>query len=136
MSRKRSNINKNFMVFNAVLCIAVLFVCGIFLYLSFALKRDADKVMTYEGRYHIEIAPDFVGEAYSIYINDSLLLDGVMPDSLITLDVSRFAEEHVLMVVDRQTDSANPFNLSKEGGKVTVKKSDRRVTVEEVPGKF
>ena len=48
MSRKRSNPHKNFMVFNAVLFFAVLAITAIFLYLSFTLKRDAEKKKTYE----------------------------------------------------------------------------------------
>ena len=43
MSRKRPNPHKNFMVFNAVLFIAVLFITGLVLYLSYTFKRDADR---------------------------------------------------------------------------------------------
>ena len=61
------------MIFNAVLFIAVMVISGIFLYMSYTLKRDANKKVTYEGEYHIEIAGDFAGEDISIFINDSLL---------------------------------------------------------------
>ena len=63
MSRKRPNPHKNFMVFNAVLFFAVLFITALFLYMSYAYKRNADKVVTYEGRYHIEVLPHFAGES-------------------------------------------------------------------------
>ena len=135
MSRKRYNPHKKFMTFNAVLFFAVLFITGLFLYLSFTLKRDADKKVTYEGRYHIEVSGDFSGESLSIYVNDSLLVDGIMPDTLLTFDINRFTEEHALLIVDKKTDTFTPFNLNKEGGKFVVKKEAGEVIVEETPSR-
>ena len=135
MSRKRSNPHKNFMVFNAVLFFAVLAITAIFLYLSFTLKRDAEKKKTYEGQYHIELTSDWSGKNLSIYVNDSLLMNGILPDTLVALDIDRFAEEHVLMIVDNETDATTPFNLSKEGSKVIVKKTNDEVVFEEIPAR-
>ena len=136
MSRKRTNPHKNFMVFNAVLFIAVMVISGIFLYMSYTLKRDANKKVSYEGEYHIEIAGDFAGEDISIYINDSLLTKGIMPDTIVCLDINRFAEEHALMVVNNQTDSATPFNLDKKGSKIKLLKKDNEIIIEETPRTF
>ena len=124
MGRKRQNPHKNFMVFNAVLFIAVLVVCGIFLYMAYTFKRDANKKVTYEGRYHIEVNNDFAGQSLSIYVNDSLLWNQAMPDTLVTLDIDRFAEESALLIVDNATDTATPFNLDPKGSKVVVKKQE------------
>ena len=124
------------MVFNAVLFFAVLFITALFLYLAYTFKRDADKIVSYKGRYHIEVSTDFAGEGLSIYVNDSLLLDGTMPDTLVSLDVNRFAEEHALLIVDKQTDIVTPFNLSKEGGKVIIKKEGSKIMMEETPSRF
>ena len=135
MSRKRSNPHKNFMVFNAVLFFAVLAITAIFLYLSFTLKRDAEKKKTYEGQYHIELTSDWSGKNLSIYMNDSLLMNGILPDTLVALDIDRFAEEHVLMIVDNETDATTPFNLSKEGSKIIVKKTNDEVVFEETPAR-
>ena len=135
MSRKRSNPHKNFMVFNAVLFFAVLAITAIFLYLSFTLKRDAEKKKTYEGQYHIELTSDWSGKSLSIYMNDSLLMNGILPDTLVALDIDRFAEEHVLMIVDNETDATTPFNLNKEGSKVIVKKTNDEVVFEETPAR-
>ena len=135
MSRKRSNPHKNFMVFNAVLFFAVLAITAIFLYLSFTLKRDAEKKKTYEGQYHIELTSDWSGKNLSIYVNDSLLMNGILPDTLVALDIDRFAEEHVLMIVDNGTDATTPFNLSKEGSKIIVKKTNDEVVFEETPAR-
>ena len=123
------------MVFNAVLFFAVLAITAIFLYLSFTLKRDAEKKKTYEGQYHIELTSDWSGKNLSIYVNDSLLMNGILPDTLVTLDIDRFAEEHVLMIVDNETDATTPFNLSKEGSKIIVKKTNDEVVFEETPAR-
>lgn len=124
------------MVFNAVLFIAVMVISGIFLYMSYTLKRDANKKVAYEGEYHIEIAGDFAGEDISIYINDSLLTKGIMPDTIVCIDINRFAEEHALMVVNNQTDSATPFNLDKKGSKIKLLKKDDEIVIEETPRAF
>lgn len=136
MGRKRQNPHKNFMVFNAVLFIAVLVVCGIFLYMAYTFKRDANKKVTYEGRYHIEVNNDFAGQSLSIYINDSLLWNQAMPDTLVTLDIDRFAEESALLIVDNATDTATPFNLDPKGSKVVVKKQEGEIVFEETRPRF
>lgn len=136
MGRKRQNPHKNFMVFNAVLFIAVLVVCGIFLYMAYTFKRDANKKVTYEGRYHIEVNNDFVGQSLSIYVNDSLLWNQAMPDTLVTLDIDRFAEESALLIVDNATDTATPFNLDPKGSKVVVKKQEGEIVFEETRPRF
>ena len=124
------------MVFNAVLFIAVLVVCGIFLYMAYTFKRDANKKVTYEGRYHIEVNNDFAGQSLSIYVNDSLLWNQAMPDTLVTLDIDRFAEENALLIVDNATDTTTPFNLNKKGSKVVVKKQEGEIVFEETPARF
>ena len=136
MGRKRQNPHKNFMVFNAVLFIAVLVVCGIFLYMAYTFKRDANKKVTYEGRYHIEVNKDFAGQSLSIYVNDSLLWNQAMPDTLVTLDIDRFAEESALLIVDNATDTATPFNLDPKGSKVVVMKQEGEIVFEETPARF
>ena len=124
------------MVFNAVLFIAVLIVCGIFLYMAYTFKRDANKKVTYEGRYHIEVNNDFAGQSLSIYVNDSLLWNQAMPDTLLTLDIDRFAEESALLIVDNATDTATPFNLDPKGSKVVVKKQEGEIVFEETRPRF
>ena len=76
------------------------------------------------------------GKDISIYINDSLLTKGIMPDTIVCLDINRFAEEHALMVVNNQTDSATPFNLDKKGSKIKLLKKDNEIIIEETPRTF
>ena len=135
MSKKRYNPHQKFMVFNAVLFFAVLIVCGIFLYMAYTFKRDANKKVTYEGRYHIEMSADFAKEDLSVYINDSLLLNQTMPDTLVTINIDRFAEESALIIVNKATDNATPFNLDPKGSKVMVKKQEGEIVFEETPAR-
>ena len=135
MSKKRYNPHQKFMVFNAVLFFAVLIVCGIFLYMAYTFKRDANKKVTYEGRYHIEMSADFAKENLCVYINDSLLWDQAMPDTLITINIDRFAEESALIIVNKATDNATPFNLNPKGSKVMVKKQEGEIVFEETPAR-
>ena len=135
MSKKRYNPHQKFMVFNAVLFFAVLIVCGIFLYMAYTFKRDANKKVTYEGRYHIEMSADFAKEDLSVYINDSLLWNQTMPDTLVTINIDRFAEESALIIVNNATDNAIPFNLDPKGSKVKVKKQEGEIVFEETPAR-
>ena len=124
------------MVFNAVLFFAVLIVCGIFLYMAYTFKRDVNKKVTYEGRYHIEVSEDFAKENLRVYINDSLLWDQAMPDTLISINIDRFAEESALIIVNKETDNATPFNLDPKGSKVMVKIQEGEIVFEETPARF
>ena len=135
MSKKRYNPHQKFMVFNAVLFFAILIVCGIFLYMAYTFKRDVNKKVTYEGRYHIEVSEDFAKENLRVYINDSLLWDQAMPDTLISINIDRFAEESALIIVNKETDNATPFNLDPKGSKVMVKKQEGEIVFEETPAR-
>ena len=81
MDKNSLNTNKQFMIGNGILAFGVLAVVIIFLYMSFRFKRDANKVVTYEGVYNIEVSKDFAGDSIAIYVNDSLLMNRTMPDA-------------------------------------------------------
>lgn len=123
MGKNSLNTNKQFMIGNGMLAFGVFAVIIIFLYMSFRFQRKADKVQTYEGVYYIELTSGFAGDSIAVYLNDSLLIDRTMPDATLKLEVERFAEDNVLMVVDNKTDKTTPFNLNPKGSRVEVKKS-------------
>lgn len=123
MDKNSLNTNKQFMIGNGMLAFGVFAVIIIFLYMSFRFQRKADKVQTYEGVYNIELTNSFAGDSIAVYLNDSLLLDQTMPDANLKVEIKRFAEDNVLMVVDNNTDKTTPFNLNPEGSRVEVKKS-------------
>lgn len=123
MDKNSLNTNKQFMIGNGMLAFGVFAVIIIFLYMSFRFQRKADKVQTYEGVYNIELTNSFAGDSIAVYLNDSLLLDQTMPDANLKVEIKRFAEDNVLMVVDNKTDKTTPFNLNPVGSRVEVKKS-------------
>ena len=123
MIQKKRNPHKPFMVLNGILAFVVFVIACLFLYVSFQLKRDKDKEVTYEGKYLVEISKDFAGEDISVYLNDSLLMKGIMPDTLTQTSIDKFADENILMIVDNTTDNTTPFNLNPDGSRVTVKKT-------------
>lgn len=123
MIQKKRNPHKPFMVLNGILAFVVFVIACLFLYVSFQLKRDKDKEVTYEGKYLVEISKDFAGEDISVYLNDSLLMKGIMPDTLTQTSIDQFADENILMIVDNTTDNTTPFNLNPDGSRVTVKKT-------------
>lgn len=123
MGKNSLNTNKQFMIGNGMLAFGVFAVIIIFLYMSFRFQRKADKVQTYEGVYNIELANSFAGDSIAVYLNDSLLLDQTMPDASLKVEIKRFAEDNVLMVVDNKTDKTTPFNLNPKGSRVEIKKS-------------
>ena len=123
MIQKKRNPHKPFMVLNGILAFVVFVIACLFLYVSFQLKRDKDKEVTYEGKYLVEISKDFAGEDISVYLNDSLLMKGIMPDTLRQTSIDKFADENILMIVDNATDNTTPFNLNPDGSRVTVKKT-------------
>lgn len=125
MDKNSLNTNKQFMIGNGMLAFGVFAVIIIFLYMSFRFQRKADKVQTYEGVYNIELTNSFAGDSIAVYLNDSLLLDQTMPDANLKVEIKRFAEDNVLMVVDNKTDKTTPFNLNPEGSRVEVKKEWR-----------
>ena len=119
------------MVFNFILMFVLFAIVFIFLYMSYQFKRDAERKVTYEGDYTIELNEDFLGDSLSIYVNDSILFRQTVKDSCTNLRINRFAEEHMLMVVNAKTDHATSFNLSAKGSRVKVSKEKDEVVFAE-----
>ena len=122
--------NKQFMVGNGLLAFGVFFiVCLVclFLYLGFRSQKKTGGEHTYKDIYEICLTKSFAGDSLNIFINDSLIMARTMNNADITFQVNRFAEENALMVVDAKTDIMTPFNLNKEGGKVTVEKKNGQI---------
>ena len=122
MGKNSLNTNKQFMIGNGILAFGVLAVVIIFLYMSFRFKRDANKAVTYEGVYNIEVSKDFAGDSIAIYVNDSLLMNRTMPDASLKLEINRFDAFWITEPARKATDKTTPFNLNPNGSKVIVKK--------------
>ena len=119
------------MVFNFILMFVLFAIVFIFLYMAYQFKRDANRKITYEGDYTIELNADFLGDSLSVYVNDSVLFNQTVKDSITHFQINRFAEEHMLMVVDAKTDRATSFNLSDKGSQVKVSKKQNEIVFTE-----
>lgn len=131
MRKENLNINKQFMVGNGLLAFGVFFIVCLFLYLGFRFQRKEQHPQVFEDYYSISLSTAFSGDSLSLYINDSLLVSRTIGDGGLKLQVNRFAEESVLMVVDSKTDAITPFNLSPQGSQVTVDKKNGKIWIEE-----
>ncbi len=131
MKKSNLNFNKQFMIINGVLAIGVIAVIFIFLYISFTLKKEADKKETFNGVYSIEVSKEFANDSLSIYINDSLLFNRIMPDSTIQIEIKRFNDDNVLIVEDKNSEQLTPFNLNKDGSKIKIEKKNGLILITE-----
>lgn len=123
---KSTESNKQFMIGNGLLAIGVFFIVCLFLYLSFRPQIKAG-IQTYKDIYEICLTKSFAGDSLNIFINDSLIMSRTVNNADITFRINRFAEENALMVVNANTDIMTPFNLDKDGGRVTVEKKNGQI---------
>lgn len=119
--------NKQFMIGNGLLAFGVFFIVCLFLYLGFRSQKKVVQEQSFKDIYEITITKSFAKDSINVFINDSLILAHKMGNADITLPINRFAEENVLMVVDCKTDIMTPFNMDKEGGKITVEKENGQI---------
>lgn len=119
------------MIGNGILAFGVFFIVCLFLYLGFRFQHKEGGQRVFEGIYTICIADSFSGDSLSVYVNDSLLMNKTMVGTEVTLQINRFADESMLMVVDNRTEEITPFNLNPKGSRVDIQKKNGKVFVEE-----
>ncbi|QIU93803.1 hypothetical protein [Bacteroides faecium] len=112
----RLNTNKQFMLGNGILAFAVIFVVVIFIYMSMRLQRDKQEERHFIETYTISLVKGFAGDSVSLFVNDSLIVNKVMPKEPYTVEVGRFAEQSALLIVDNKTEFVSTFDLSERGG--------------------
>lgn len=123
MSRATQHLNRNkqFLVGIAAMAFAVLFVVILFLSMCFGKLETQDTRK--KNFYQLELADAFVGQETQIYVNDSLLYDAPVEDST-CIRFKPFEEQHLLMVVDKQSGNTRSFNLNEKACQVLVQKND------------
>jgi len=110
------------MIGNGLLAFAVIIIVGIFIYLSFREKKEDDGTKKYYETYNIELISGFAGHPFSVYINDSLILNETISTDSFKINVNRFADESALLIVDNETDKLSTFDLSEKGGIIPLRK--------------
>lgn len=98
---------------------------GLFAYYS--LYKHWNKAGDARFSYEISFAPSFEGEAYTLYLNDSLLYSGSPVNTDTVLRISRFAEDNALLVVNNVTDVVSILQIPPRG-KVLLQLKDGNVT--------
>lgn len=127
---KSIDSNKQFMVGNGILAFGVFFIVCLFLYMGFRSQKK-DGQQAFEGQYTVHTTAQLAGDSLTIYINDSLLVSKTFSAAEEKLQVQRFAEESMLMVVDNRTEEITPFNLSPKGSLITIDKRNNKIYIEE-----
>lgn len=99
----------------AVLCVVIIFMIMCF---------DNMGTAKTSGAYQIEFSQGFAGDSATVYMNDSLVYNDLVPSDTTKIRVTPFAEQHVLMVVDSKTDRSMNFNISEKSGRIILRKVD------------
>lgn len=115
----RKNHNKMFMIVNAVLFIAVMSVAVSFVWWSYTWNMENNEF--HNDKFAITLE-GYEGEDIAVYLNDSLLLKQIMPDSAVTLRVGKFAKKNTILIVDSATDIIDIREIEVEQGDVKISK--------------
>lgn len=120
----RLNTNKQFMVGNGILAFAVIFVVVIFIYMSMRLQQKQQEERHFIETYTISLVKGFTGDSISLFVNDSLISNKTIIEEPYTVEVSRFAEQSALLIVDNKTELVSTFDLSERGGNYQFEKEE------------
>jgi hypothetical protein len=134
MCPRPQNPNRSFLIGSAILAFAVIFIVVLFTMLSLrAISKSADEPVRYAEEFRFRFSPEWAGRSVSLYLNDSLFYEGVVPDvDTLRLKLGRFEEESALLVVDNESEKVSTFELTPEGGNFLIRKGANGVLVEPV----
>lgn len=129
MVRKAQNSNKQFLWGTASLAFGVLCIVFIFVTLCYDKMKHSGEEHKFDDIYQIELVKGFAGDSAIIYINDSLLWQGVVNLDTFTLSIDRFAEQNMLMISTGQNDIASSFNLENKGGRLVLRRQNAIISL-------
>lgn len=133
MNKKAQNSNKQFLYGTAALAFGVIAIVFMFIYMTSNLSKNQANNEAYQDVYLIEFTKAFTGDSTTIYINDSLLWDNVIPTDTFKLHVNRFAEQSMLMVGDKKYNTTASFNLDRKGARLILNKQNGFVSITSIP---
>lgn len=103
------------MIGNGILAFAVIFIVVIFVYMSLRLNSKQEKL--FDENYQIVLKEGFKGRSFEVQLNDSLLFKGDIKEEHTEFNITRFAEQSALLIIDLSTHDLKVFNLNPSGGK-------------------
>lgn len=115
--------NKQFIVGNGILAFGVFFIVILFLYLSFRSKNKTETPQFAET-FSITLDKSLSSDSVAVYVNDSLLFNQMVGEAT-RLQVRRFSETNMLMVVNQATQEASSFNLDPKALQIRVQKTEQ-----------
>lgn len=115
MTKSHLNTNKQFMIGNGILAFAVIFVVVIFIYLSMRMSRDEVVEAKYQEVYTVSVDDSLVGDSLSIFVNDSVIYNGLPDSAGVVVRFNRFADESSMLVFDAATGFVSAFSLDAAG---------------------
>lgn len=131
MSNRIRQINKQFLIGNAILAIGLIFIVCLFLYLSFR-KGTADNHSRYTEKYELKLDASLLSDSISLYINDSLLISTTVKDSM-AIEIGRFSEQSMLSIENKLTGNTTNVNLPEKNSKVRITKEGTTYLVNVFP---
>lgn len=127
MRKRAQNSNKQFLIGTAAMAFAVSAVVVLFLLLC---SRHVSKQPTlFKDIYQIEFTKGFVQDSALVYLNDSVLWDGIIPSDTTKLRIHRFADENTLIVSRSANDVVSIFNVEKKAGRLVLQKENGIVSM-------
>lgn len=126
MRKRAQNSNKQFLIGTAAMAFAVIAVVFIFIHLCLPYIKPGMKEKQPDDLYQIEFAKGFAGDSAIVYLNDSLVWNGIVPADTTTLRIHRFADENTLMISRSHEDAVSILNISQRAGRLILRK-DRDV---------
>lgn len=124
MTKSHLNTNKQFMIGNGILAFAVIFVVVIFIYMAMRMSRDKAEGAKYQEVYSVSVDGSLVGDSLSIFVNDSLIYNGLTDSAGLVVRFNRFAEESSMLVVDEATGFVSAFSLDEAGEELFLYSQD------------
>ena len=92
----------------------------IVLFSYFTLEQYWDKPQDTSLRYEFVFSSEFSGKNYDLYLNDSLLYEGVPVNIDTVVAVNRFAVDNALLVVERETDIVSIHEIKEKQGRGVI----------------
>ncbi|MDD7449387.1 MAG: hypothetical protein PUK62_09260 [Prevotellaceae bacterium] len=131
MSNRIRQVNKQFMIGNAILAIGLIFIVCLFLYLSFR-KATADSNSGYAEKYELILDTSLQNDSVAMFINDSLIINTTVRDSL-SIEINRFDEQSMLSIENKLTGNTTNVNLPEKNSKVRITKEGTTYLVNVFP---
>ena len=111
--KQHRNPNKQFMIINSILAVAVIAIVLLFLYASMRILQKGKGEFQYTETYSFSLDKGFIGDSISIFVNDSLIFNQTILTEPHVVKVKRFAEQSTLMIVDNRTDIVTTIAIAK-----------------------